>query len=233
MIDPLVLLPNMMCDARLFLPQVTALSSMTSVQIAPMTTGESVEAIARNVLIAAPDRFALAGLGMGGIVAMELLRQAPKRITRLMLMDTNCQGEMPSVAAAREPQIARVRAGRMREVMRDEVKPEYLAPGERREEVLDIVAEMALDLGADVFTRQIRAMQRRPDQQSTLRRSKVPTAVVCGEHDTLYAVRRHEFIAGLMPNATLEIIPDAGHLPPLEQPEMTTELMRLWLTSPL
>ncbi len=230
--DPLVLLPGMMCDARLFLPQITAFSSEVSVQVAPITVGDTIEEIARNVLAAAPARFALAGLSMGGIVAMEVLRLAPDRISRIALMDTNCQPELPNVAAAREPQIVRAKTGRLEEIMRDEMKPNYLAPGPGRVDVLNTVMEMALDLGPEVFVRQSRALQRRPDQQGTLRRAKTPALIMCGEHDALCPIRRHEFMAHLMPNARLEIIADAGHLPTLEQPEVTTGLLRRWLSSP-
>ena len=232
MVSPLVMLPGMMCDARLFMPQIIALSAETSVSVAPMTVGDSIEKIARNVLAQAPQTFALAGLSMGGIVAMEMLRQAPDRIERLALLDTNCQSEMPNVAAAREPQIARVRAGRLIEVMRDELRPNTLAPSAQRDEVLQIVMEMAQDLGPEVFIEQSRALQRRPDQQATLRRAKTPTLVMCGEYDTLCPIRRHEFMAHLMPNAHLEIIPDAGHLPTLEQPFAVIDHLRSWLEAP-
>lgn len=228
---PLVLLPGMMCDARLFLPQIIALSSEISVQVAPMTQGETIEEIAQYVLASAPQTFALAGLSMGGIVAMEVLRRAPDRVSRLALMDTNCQSEMPNVAAAREPQIIGAKTGRLEEIMRLEMKPNYLAPGPQRIEVLNTVMEMALDLGPDVFIRQSRALQRRPDQQGTLRRAKTPTLILCGEHDALCPVRRHEFMAHLMPNAILEIIPEAGHLPTLEQPALLTQLLRRWLSA--
>ncbi|MDJ0827382.1 MAG: alpha/beta hydrolase [Rhodobacter sp.] len=230
--DPLVLLPGMMCDARLFLPQIAALSADTAVQVAPITQGETIEEIAKSVVATAPERFALAGLSMGGIVAMEVLRIAPDRVTRIALMDTNCQAEMPNVAAAREPQIVRVKAGRLAEVMRDEMKPNYLAPGPRRLEVLDIVMEMALELGPEVFIRQSRALQRRPDQQATLRKSKTRALILCGEHDALCPIRRHEFMAHLMPNAELQVIPEAGHLPTLEHPRIVTDLLRRWLSSP-
>lgn len=232
MTDPLVLLPGMMCDARLFLPQIVALSAEIPVQVAPVTIGDTIEAIARNVLTAAPERFALAGLSMGGIVAMEVLRLAPRRISRIALMDTNCQSEMPNVAAAREPQIVGAQAGRLAEIMRDEMKPNYLAPGPQRLDVLNTVMDMAMDLGPDVFVRQSRALQRRPDQQATLRKAKTPALIICGEYDALCPVRRHEFMAHLMPNARLEIIADAGHLPTLEQPSAVTDLLRHWLSLP-
>ena len=226
---PLVLVPGMMCDARQFWPQSGALSAGRSVQVAPATTGSTLDESAREVLSAAPRRFALAGLGMGGIVAMEVLRRGGDRISRLALMDTNCLAELPKVAAAREPQIVGARSGRLAEIMRDELKPNYLAPGAGRAAVMETVMAMALDLGVDVFVRQSRALQRRPDQQATLRKSRVPTLVLCGEHDALCPVGRHEFIAALMPNAQLEIIADAGHMPTLEQPDRVNDLLRRWL----
>lgn len=232
MAEPLVLLPGMMCDARLFGPQIAELSADTAVMVAPITQGERVEEIASNLLDQLPRKFALAGLSMGGIVAMELLRRAPDRVTRLALMDTNPLAETPQIAAAREPQIVAARAGRMLDVMRDEMKPNYLAPGPRQTEVLNLVMEMADTLGPEVFVRQSRALQRRPDQQTTLRKCKVPTLVLCGVHDALCPVKRHEFMAELIPYATLKVLDNAGHLPPLEQPEETTKALRDWMSQP-
>lgn len=233
MSEPLVLLPGMMCDARLFGPQIAELSADTAVMVAPITQGERIEEIASSLLDLLPKRFALAGLSMGGIVAMELLRRAPDRITRIALMDTNPLAETPVIAANREPQIVKVRSGRMLEVMRDEMKPNYLAPGPYRGEVLDLVMDMAETLGPDVFIRQSRALQRRKDQQATLRKCKVPTLVLCGAHDALCPVKRHTFMAELIPFAELVVLDDAGHLPTLEQPAETTAALRNWMQQPL
>ena len=137
------------------------------------------------------------------------------------------------MAADREPQIVAARAGRMIELIRDELAPRFLAPGPRRGEILNVIVEMAETLGPDVFVAQSRALQRRPDQQKTLRTTRVPTLVLCGEHDALCPVKRHEFMAELIPNAELKIIEGAGHLPTLEQPQATTEAMRHWLETPL
>ena len=233
MAEPLVFLPGMMCDARLFGPQIAELSADTAVMVAPITQGERVEEIASGLLDLLPQRFALAGLSMGGIVAMEILRRAPERVTRIALLDTNPLAETPQVAAAREPQIVAARTGRMLQVMREEMKPNYLAPGAGRPAVLDLVMDMADTLGPEVFIRQSRALQRRPDQQSTLRKCKIPALVLCGAHDVLCPVRRHEFMAELIPNAKLHIIEDAGHLPTLEQPDETTRALRAWMTQPM
>ena len=231
--EPLVLLPGMMCDGRLFSHQFLALNRTRAVMVAPLTGASSVGALAQQVLDAAPRRFALAGLSMGGIVAMEVIARAPERVMRLALMDTNCLPETPQVAAAREPHIVGVQSGRLEEIMREEMKPRYLAPGARRFEVMNIVMEMAKDLGPEVFVAQSRALQRRPDQQKTLRGIKVPTLVLCGEHDELCPVKRHEFMAEMIPGARLRVVKEAGHLPTLEQPEAVTDALAAWLGDPL
>lgn len=230
--EPIVFLPGLMCDARLFGPQIAELSSDRAVMCAPISQGERIEEIASGLLEVLPAKFALAGLSMGGIVAMEILRRAPDRITRIALMDTNPLPETPQVAAAREPQIIGARSGRLLEVMRDEMKPNYLAPGPQRVDVLNLVMDMAAAMGPEVFVRQSRALQRRRDQQSTLRKCKVPALVLCGEHDALCPVKRHTFMAELIPYAQLKIISNAGHLPTLENPGATTEAILEWLAQP-
>ena len=64
-------------------------------------------------------------------------------------------------------------------------------------------------------------------------RCNVPALIACGEADTLTPVKRHVFLAELMPNAEFHVIPEAGHLPPLEQPIATSNMLKDWLTAPL
>jgi pimeloyl-ACP methyl ester carboxylesterase len=232
MAEPIVFLPGMMCDARLFGPQLAELSADRAVMCAPVHQGERIEEIASELLAQLPLKFALAGLSMGGIVAMEILRRAPERVTRIALMDTNPLPETPQVAASREAQIIGARSGRMMDVMRNEMKPNYLAPGPQRVEVLNLVMDMADFLGPEAFVRQSRALQRRRDQQSTLRKCRVPALVLCGEYDALCPVKRHTFMAELIPYAELKVISGAGHLPTLEQPDATTAALRDWLAQP-
>lgn len=200
--------------------------------IAPITKGERVEDIASNILEILPPKFALAGLSMGAIVAMELLRRAPDRVTRIALISTSPLPETPAIAAAREPLIVMARADRLDEAMREAMRPDYLAPGPHRIDVLALVADMAQTLGPDVFVRQSRALQRRRDQQSTLRKCKVPALVLCGDHDGLTPVKRHNFMAELIPYAELKVLEYSGHLPTLEQPEEVTQALRDWMKQP-
>jgi len=228
-VTPLVLLPGMMCDARLYGPQIAALSGRLPIHLAPITGHSSVDALAEAVLAGAPPRFALAGLSMGGIVAMEVVRQAPERVDRLALLDTNPRAELDEIRQRREPQIEKVRTGGLAEIMRDELKPNYLANGPRRRDVLDLCMEMALDLGADVFERQSRALQTRPDQQEVLKQVTCPTLILMGVEDRLCPRDRHELMHHLIAGSTLEIIDGAGHLPTLEQPDAVTTAFTTWL----
>ncbi len=232
MSEPLVFLPDMMCDARLFGPQVTAFSSDTAVMVAPVTQGERMEEIASSLLTVLPAKFALAGAGMGANVAMELLRRAPDRLTRIALIAATPLAETPQEAAAREPQIIGAKTGRLREIMRDLLKPMGLAPGPGRVEVMNTLTGMAVDLGAEVFVRQSRAMQRRRDQQATVSKSRVPTLVLCGRHDTPSMLKRHNFMSELIPQAELRVLEDAGHVPSLESPEDMTQALRAWMKQP-
>ncbi|MGR3804752.1 alpha/beta fold hydrolase [Marinibacterium profundimaris] len=224
---PLIFLPGMMCDARLFAPQMAALSDHVPV-CADLSAEDNVQAMAARVLDDAPERFALAGLSMGGIVAMEVLRQAPDRVARLALMDTNPLAETPEVKAGRAAQIARAGAGELADMMRDTFIPRYLvAPNAAIER---ICAEMADTLGPDAFARQSRALRDRPDQCDTLRGYTGPTLILTGAEDRLCPRDRHELMHRLMPHAAYTVIEGAGHLPTLERPEPTTEALRQWLT---
>ena len=231
--EPLVLLPGMMCDARLFLPQVVEFSSDTPVTVAPITGGERVEEIASALLAQLPARFALAGLSLGGIVAMEVLRRAPERVTRIALMATTPLPETPDYAASREPRIMGARAALPAEVLREELPANALAPGGDSAEILALVQDMGMRLGAEVFVRQSRALQRRKDQVATLRKIRQPVLVLCGEYDSLTPVKRHAFMAELIPYAKLVVVTGAGHLPVLEQPRAVNRALRDWMRQPL
>lgn len=229
--EPLVLLPGMMCDARLFAAQIGEFSVDYPVMLAPLTKRSTVAELSADILAHAPNRFALAGLSMGGIIAMEIVRQAPERVSRLALMDTNPLAEPAARALERDAQIDRVRNGGLRSVMRDEMKPNYLADGPQKDSVLDLCMEMAEALGKDVFTTQSRALQHRSDQCDTLRAIDVPTLILCGEDDSLCPPERHEMMRDLIFGARLAVIPGAGHLPVLEQSDLTNKELKLWLNT--
>ena len=223
------MVPGMMCDERIFSPQIEALSQNLEVTIADISNFSSVRELASDVLKKAPKIFSLLGHSMGGIVAMEIYSQEPNRIEKLILMDTNPKAELDEVKLKREPQIREVNKGKLLEVMRDEMKPNYLAESENKRSVLNVCMDMALNLGPDVFINQSRALQSRLDQQNTIQSIKIPVLIMCGSEDKLCPVERHEMMHNMISDSDLKIINNAGHMPTLEQPRETTEVIKEWL----
>ena len=223
------MVPGMMCDERIFSPQIEELSQNLEVTIADISNFSSVSELASDVLKKAPKSFSLLGHSMGGIVAMEIYSQEPKRIEKLILMDTNPKAELDEVKLKREPQIREVNKGKLLEVMRDEMKPNYLTESENKSSVLNVCMDMALNLGPDVFINQSRALQSRLDQQNTIQSIKIPVLIMCGSEDKLCPVERHEMMHNMISDSDLKIINNAGHMPTLEQPRETTEVIKEWL----
>ena len=231
--EPLVFLPGVMADARAFGPQIADLSRERAVMSLSPVNGERVEELASAALDVLPRRAALVGHGLGANVAMEILRRAPERIARVALLSASPLAETPAQAAERDPRMIRARAGKLEEAMAEELPADHLAPGPYRGEILALCRDMALGLGVEVFLRQSRALQRRRDQQTTLRKIVVPALVLCGALDPVHPVKRHAFMAELIPGARLRVIDAAGRLPALEQPEAVADALRDWLAQPL
>jgi pimeloyl-ACP methyl ester carboxylesterase len=232
MTEPVLLLPGLANDARVFFHQLVTLSLSRPVTVLPLV-GALVEDMSLAVLKDAPARFALAGHGLGGTVALDVMRRAPGRVTRMILISTDPLSETPQAAAAREARMIQARAGRLREAIRGEVPPSALFDGSSRADVLEVLADMARVLGADAFIAQSRAIQRRPDHQKTLRRFLVPALIIGGAADPIVPPRRQDFTAELMPKGRFLRIADAGHLPTLESPDAVSEAMDAFLDEPL
>lgn len=231
--EPLVLIPGLMADARLFLPQIVQLGADRAMQVVLPTKGETVEQMSEAMLPGLPEKFALLGHGLGGDVALDLIRRVPDRVTRVILMATDPLAEPPQTAAAREARIVAAKSGRLAEAMRQEIPASAIVDAPWRDEIMALVQDMALGLGEGVFLRQSRALQRRPDQQKTMRRVKLPVLVIAGEADTLVPMRRQEFTADLMPYGKLRVIEAAGHLASLEQPEQVSKVIGEFLAGPM
>jgi pimeloyl-ACP methyl ester carboxylesterase len=231
--EPLVMIPGLMADARLFLPQMVMLGATRSLQVCVAGRGDTVEQMAELMLPDLPPKFALLGHGLGGDIALEMIRRVPDRVSRVVLMGTDPLAEPPAAAAAREARMVAARTGRLRYAMREEIPLAALADTPWRDEVMALVEDMALNLGEGVFLRQSKALQRRPDQQKTMRKIRLPALVLAGEADTLVPLRRQEFTANLMPYGKLQVITDAGHLASLEQPEVVSTAIEGFLNGPM
>jgi len=225
--QPLVLLSGALCDAALWRHQIAGLADIADVRVGDLTRDDSVGAMAARVLAGAPPRFALAGISLGGYVALEIMRRAPERVTRLALLDTTAQPEEEASAAgnpaARDAGAAGLgQVGLLTTLL---VHPKRLT--DRR--LATILGAMAERVGRKAFLRQQRAIRNRPDSRADLAAIACPTLLICGRQDPLAPPALHEEMAAAIPGAELRIIEECGHLPPLEQPEEVTEALRRWL----
>lgn len=226
---PVVMIPGMMCDERIFAHQIEELGTDTEVYIADISKYSSIQELASDVLENSPPKFFLVGHSMGGIVAMEMCSQEPDRIEKLVIMDSNPKPELEETKLKREPQIKNVISGNLAQVMKEEMKPNYLADSYKQKDILNTCMEMALTLGPEVFVRQSRALQDRDDQQSTLKDLNIPVLIMCGAEDKLCSLEKHELMHNIINDSKLEVVMDAGHMPTLEQPQKTTEVIKSWL----
>ena len=226
----LVLVPGLLCDERLWRHQAGGLSDLAGrVLIPDVTGGDSVASMARGILEAAPERFALAGLSMGGYVSLEVMRQVPERVEALALLDTSARPDTPQQTEARLTLVGLARSGRFDEVWQG-LLPKVVHP-DRVEEpgIRSAVREMAHAVGPEGFERQERAIIGRPDSRPDLPSISCPTLVLCGRDDALTPPYLHEELADGIPGARLHQIDHCGHLSTLERPEAVTRAMRAWL----
>jgi len=227
----LVLVPGLLCDARLWKPQIEALQGKVKCWIADHTRSETISAVAADVLRDAPfERFALAGLSMGGYVAFEIMRQAAHRVARLALLDTSARPDTPEQRAKREGLIALAKRGRFIGVTQA-LLPLFVHRdrlGDRQ--LVNTVKEMAKNIGRDGFIRQEAAILSRPDSRPLLPLIACPTLVLCGRQDASTPLDRHQEITDGIPGATLRVIEECGHLSTLEKPGEVSEALWRWLS---
>ncbi len=222
----LLLIPGLLCDQALWQHQIKALGAKANVQVADTTGADSIPAIAESVLAKAPATFTLAGLSMGGYVAMEIMRVAPNRVTSLALLDTTARPDTDEQKRRRKGLIQLSNRGDFKGVT-PRLLPLLLAPDHLNNEVLvKVVMDMAQRVGQQAFVRQQTAILNRVDSRPDLANYKVPVKIVCGEHDALTPPEHAEEMKKLIgKNATLHIISGAGHLTSLEAPEKVTEIL--------
>ncbi|WP_313434061.1 alpha/beta fold hydrolase [Novosphingobium sp.] len=223
----LVLVPGLSCDRHVWQAQTNGLSDIADISIGDTLKDDSIALMASRVLEAAPERFAIAGFSMGGYVAMEIWRRAPERVTRLALVDTNARADTEEQAALRRAAIATARSRGFEYVLRGSLR-QLVAPG-CPEALFEEVVQMALRLGFGTYMDQQAAIMDRADSLETLRTVTVPAMVMVGEADALTPPRLAEEMVQALPGAAYEVIADAGHMAPMEQPEAVNAAFRRWL----
>lgn len=225
---PLLLLPGLLCDARLWHDPAALLADVADIHHPELTADDRVEGMAARVLASAPPTFALAGLSMGGYVAFEMLRQAPERITRLAVLDTSARLDPPKRMAVRQAGLAMAEAGRFAGVTR-KLLPQLVHASRVDSAVGEEVMAMAQRVGLQAFLRQQRAIIGRPDSVPVLASITQPTLVAVGEDDQMTLPDEARLIHASIPGARLHVFPRCGHLPPMEVPQDTARVLREWL----
>ncbi|HLM40986.1 MAG TPA: alpha/beta fold hydrolase [Microvirga sp.] len=229
MAETLVLIPGLACTSRLYEAQIAALSGERHVVVADHTRDDSIQGMAARLLREAPERFSLAGLSMGGYVALEVMRQAPGRVARLALLDTSARPDAPEASRDRERLIALAEAGRWKDVT-SKLWPRLVHPSRQSDPALrEIVDRMMQDTGTEAYVRQQRAIMGRADSRPLLPGIEIPTLVLAGEGDAITPPEVAREMAEMIEWASLVIVPESGHLSSLEQPERVTQALRLWL----
>ncbi len=228
---PILLVPGLASSPRIFAPVVPALWRCGPVTVANHIRDDNMGAIARRILAEAPPRFALAGHSMGGYIAFEIIRQAPARVARLALINTQARPDTPEATTRRRSQIGRAQAGEYRAIL-DELFPGIVHPSRRgNAELRQLVHDMGDDIGAEAFVRQQTAIMSRPDSRPTLAWIKCPTLVLSGDEDDTIPNKLSVEMADGIHGAKLTILSHCGHLPQVEQPKATADALVEWMGS--
>ena len=225
----LVFVPGLGCTADLFAEQIVTLRGDVAISVADHTRHDTMSGIAGAILAAAPNRFALCGLSMGGYIAFEMMRQAPERVERLALLDTTALSDTPEQTERRVKLIAMAQSGEFSSVC-DTLWPLLVHPARHGDVALKrAVFKMMHDTGPEIFVRQQKAIISRPDSRSSLGAIHCPTLVLVGNEDILTPVSAARTIADGIVGSKLHIVQDCGHLSTMEQPDAVTETLRAWL----
>lgn len=236
--EPLLLVPGLMCDTTVWARLLPDLQGEgRDCQVVDHGEADSLTQMAQQLLAAAPPRFALAGHSMGARVALEALRSAPERVSRVALLDT---GYLARAAGAAGEEEARKRHALLDVARRDGVRAMaqqwvqgMVHPNRLRDAALiDAIVTMFARKGADTFERQIRALLLRPDATDLLSAIRVPALVLCGRQDSWAPVPQHEAMHALIPGAVFDVVEDAGHMAPMERPQAVAQALQRWLAPP-
>lgn len=228
LVTPIVLIPGLLCSSEIFAAQIPALWPSGPVTVASTLEGDRIEEAAASILRDAPPRFALAGISMGGYICLEIMRQAPSRVAKLALIDTSARPDTIQQTDARLQALAQARNRFMAVALK--ALASLLHPLRRGDpDILDINRRMARSVGLEGYERQVRLAISRPDSRPFLSAIEVPTLVLVGDSDPLTPVACSQEIASAVRGATLKIVPECGHLSPIEQPGPVSEALGEWI----
>ena len=224
-----VMLPGLIEDADLYAHQIAGLAEVADCTVADLTQSETIEGLAHDVLAQSPPRFALVAHSMGGYVALDIVRQAPQRVTALALLNTNARPDSPEATENRRRLMAL--AERDYEAVIATLLPKVLTAKSLADAAIaGTITSMANSVGREAFARQQKAILGRIDSRPRLAEIRCKTLVVAAREDAIMPLEVLEELARGIPGAKLVIVEECGHVAPLEQPEAVTDALHEWLT---
>jgi len=232
----LLLIPGLLCSPRLFAPQVGALADLAEIVVpdwrrAPLTIWDTWASAARWIVDQMPPgKFALAGLSLGGMLAVEIMQIAADRVTKLALLDTGMRNQDETERAIRRARIRLANEGHFELVLGLQMSrfiPAYRLPDKT---LVDEVMTMCGEIGVEIYRRQEELAAIRADRRPDLPKIKCPTIVVCGRDDAATPLFLSEEMIAAIAGSELVVIEKCGHLISMEKPEETTGILRRWLS---
>jgi pimeloyl-ACP methyl ester carboxylesterase len=231
-----ILVPGLLCDEWLWHSQVAGLEDLADVRVANHEEVDSLGALAEAIIKEAPPRFAIAGHSMGGRVALEVARRVPERLIGFSILDTGYEALAPGEAGEREiagrrSMLALARRSGMRAMARNWLQGMVYSPRLTEAELIEPIVEMFARRTPELYAMQIQALLTRPDAKSVLTRIRCPSLVMCGSDDAWAPPSRHEIMANMLRHSakTFGVIPNCGHMSPLERPRAVNDAFRSWI----
>lgn len=223
---PLVLIPGLLSNEKVWKHQMQNLDDLAAVKVISSTHEDTPDEMVESILSQAPPEFALAGHSMGGWLSLEIMRRVPERVLKLCLLNTSARIDSPEKLEKRQKMIEAVKRGDF-SIVTKQIADVLVYRNSVKQDVL----EMFYEIGETSFIDQEKAMILRKDCVQLLSKIRIPTSVIHAEKDLIFSLEVHEELARLIPQAKLHIIPDCGHMSPMESPETVTTILRQWLLS--
>jgi len=227
--EQLLMIPGTLCDAGLFKHQITGLKNIANCKVVSNSSSDDMRVVAANIIKEADDTFSILGLSYGGILAFEIWRQAPDRINKLILLNTNYKKPSKTTETNQKRFVEMAEKGQLKQVTTDILIDAMLHPEHAKNEQLrQAVLQMALNIGEEGFYKQVKAQLARPDSSKNLKNITCPTLIITGREDNICPLDLHKEMEQMIPKATLKIIEHCGHLSTMEQPDKVNNAIKAW-----
>jgi pimeloyl-ACP methyl ester carboxylesterase len=227
--QPLLLLSGLLCDETVWADIPTRLRDAADVRVVSFRGFSSLPAMAEHVLSTAPERFAVAGHSMGGRVALEVVRSAPRRVSGLALLSSGAHAIRDGERQSRERLLRLAQEKGMAALAADWLPPMMAGDVVRDAELMPLLTAMVERSSFESYSGQVNALLNRPDAFAVLPTVAVPTLLLSGSEDTWSPVSQHETMRRRIPHATLFEVHGAGHMVPIERPDVVAVALREWL----